>query len=134
MRFNLFFLLFLALAALLAYNGVRALFTGAEIKAGKRVTGPGAYAAAALYLLAAAGIVAAGFYMFQFCAMARTSREPTASRSSLFRSVQSFPPLLSHVLLAPCVVKLDQPVAGFRNPMLAPFGRLGRAGRHAVIR
>ncbi|MFI5454538.1 MAG: hypothetical protein ACHRXM_03720 [Isosphaerales bacterium] len=66
MRFNLFFILFLALAVLLALNGLRVLLKGVEVTKGKRVTGLGAYTAAVIYLLAAAAIAGAGYYMFQF--------------------------------------------------------------------
>jgi hypothetical protein len=65
-RFNPLFLLFLALAVLVALNGIRMLFQGAQVRQGQRVTGPGAYVVCLVYLAAAIGIAAAGYYLFQF--------------------------------------------------------------------
>jgi hypothetical protein len=66
MRLSPQFLLLLTLAALMAINGVRALVKGTGTARPGRTTSVNSVATGVISLLAAVGLVLAGYYMFQF--------------------------------------------------------------------
>jgi hypothetical protein len=60
------FLLFLTLAVLMALNGVRALVKGTGTASPGKTASVNSVATGVVSLLAAVGLVVAGYYMFQF--------------------------------------------------------------------